>query len=58
MRILIVEDEQDLAKAIARTMRQEGYAADIAPDGEVALELANANDYDLIVLDLMLPGID
>ncbi len=58
MRILIVEDERDLANAVARAMRQQGYAADIAGDGEEALELASLNDYDLVILDLNLPKID
>ena len=58
MRILIVEDEKDLADALARGLRRQGYAADIAYDGEEALVLADVNDYDLIVLDLNLPKID
>ena len=51
MRILITEDEKDLAEALARGMRQQGYAADIAYDGEEALVMAEVNDYDLIILD-------
>ncbi len=58
MRILVVEDERDLADAVARAMRQQGYAADVAGDGEEALELASLNDYDLVILDLNLPKID
>ena len=58
MRILITEDEKDLADALARGLRQQGYAADIAYDGEEALALAEVNDYDLIILDLNLPKID
>ena len=58
MRILITEDEKDLADALARGLRQQGYAADIAYDGEEALAMAEVNDYDLIILDLNLPKID
>jgi DNA-binding response OmpR family regulator len=58
MRILITEDEKDLADALGRCMRQQGYAADIAYDGEEALELASVNDYDLLILDLNLPKVD
>jgi DNA-binding response OmpR family regulator len=55
MRILIVEDEKKVASFIKKGLQQEGYAADIAHDGEEALESASSFDYDAIVLDLMLP---
>ena len=56
MRVLIVEDEPRLAENIARSLRESaGYAVDIAPDGEEALFLAEANVYDAVLLDLMLP---
>jgi DNA-binding response OmpR family regulator len=58
MRILIVEDEKRLAEIIRRGLTEEGYAADIAPSGEEAEELAACIPYDLILLDIMLPGID
>jgi two-component system, OmpR family, copper resistance phosphate regulon response regulator CusR len=61
MRILIVEDEKKVANFIKKGLQQEGYAADIAQDGEEALESAMAFDYDAMVLDLMLPkksGLD
>jgi DNA-binding response OmpR family regulator len=58
MRILITEDEKDLADALARGLRQQGYAADIALDGEEALAMVEVNEYDLIILDLNLPKID
>ena len=59
MRVLIVEDEQRLAENVARSLREgAGYAVDIAGDGEKGLYLAETGDYDLIVLDLMLPKLD
>ncbi|MBA7596260.1 Transcriptional activator protein CzcR [subsurface metagenome] len=58
MRILIVEDEKDLAEALARGLCQQGYAADIAYDGEEALVLAEMNGYDLIILNLNLADIE
>lgn len=58
MRILIVEDEKKIADFIKRGLKEEGYAVDVAYDGEEGLFLANTNDYDLILLDLMLPKVD
>ena len=58
MRILVVEDEKDLADAIANGLRRQGYAADMAYDGEQALVMEEVNDYDLIILDLNLPKVD
>jgi two-component system OmpR family response regulator len=58
MRVLVVEDEEKVATAIARGLRHEGYAVDVAPDGEDALVCAGAYDYDAVVLDLMLPRRD
>src|SRR3954470_4295647 len=58
MRVLIVEDEAKMAGLIRKGLRQEGMAADIAGKGEDALWMAGSTDYDAIVLDLMLPGID
>jgi two-component system OmpR family response regulator len=58
MRVLIVEDEVKMASLIRRGLRREGMAADVAIKGEDALWMAEATDYDAIVLDLMLPGID
>ncbi|MCX6012086.1 MAG: response regulator transcription factor [Chloroflexi bacterium] len=58
MRILIVEDEKDLADAIARGLRKQGYATDIALDGEAGLVQAEVNNYDMVVLDLNLPRMD
>jgi DNA-binding response OmpR family regulator len=57
MRLLIVEDEPQLADALARGLRQEGLAVDIAADGGVALEKAAVHEYDVIVLDRDLPVV-
>jgi two-component system OmpR family response regulator len=58
MRVLIVEDEPKMAGLLRRGLRQEGIAADLAAKGEDAVWMAGATMYDVIVLDLMLPGID
>ncbi len=58
MRILLVEDEPRVAGFIAKGLREKAYAVDVAADGETALFCASENDYDLIILDLMLPIID
>ncbi|HVM35492.1 MAG TPA: response regulator transcription factor [Actinomycetota bacterium] len=58
MRLLVVEDETDLADAIAAGLKRHGYAVDIAYGGEDALEKALVNDYDLVCLDLNLPEVD
>jgi two-component system, OmpR family, response regulator len=58
MRVLIVEDEVKMAGLIRRGLRHEGYAADVATKGEDALWMAEATEYDAIVLDVMLPGLD
>jgi len=55
MRILLIEDERRVSAAIAKNLRAESFAVDIASDGEQGEELAQINDYDVIVLDLMLP---
>lgn len=58
MRILVVEDEAKVASFIARSLGEVGYAVDVSHQGLKALEQALSNDYDLILLDVMLPGID
>jgi two-component system OmpR family response regulator len=58
MRILVVEDEPDLLDSLARALREEGYAVDIADNGEDGLFNAESNDYDALVLDVMLPKLD
>ena len=58
MRILIVEDEPDLQRGLARALRDEGYAVDAAANGPDGLFNAEGTDYDAILLDVMLPGLD
>ena len=58
MRILIVEDELDLQRGLARALRDEGYAVDTADNGEDGLFNAESTDYDAIVLDVMMPKLD
>ena len=58
MRILVVEDELDLQRALTRALRDEGYAVDAADNGEDGLFNAENTDYDAIVLDVMLPRLD
>lgn len=55
MRLLIVEDEPDLLRALARALREDGFAVDTAEDGEAGCYKALENDYDAIILDWMLP---
>ena len=58
MRILIVEDEHKIANSIKKGLEQETYAVDIAYDGEEGFDLASTEEFDLIILDLMLPKMD
>lgn len=58
MRLLIIEDEQDILNALVRGFKKHGFAADAAADGPAGLLLYSLNDYDLIILDLNLPGMD
>jgi DNA-binding response OmpR family regulator len=58
MRILVVEEEPDLASAIAISLRRDGYAVDVATDGAAAMERVVVNEYDLLCLDLNLPDTD
>ena len=58
MRLLLVEDDTKLVRALTVGLEREGYAVDSAESGDVALDLARATDYEAVVLDLMLPGID
>jgi two-component system OmpR family response regulator len=58
MRLLVVEDEEDLRRGLEQALREEGYAVDGAGDGADALYKAETWEYDAIVLDIMLPGLD
>ncbi len=58
MRILLVEDDEDISQIVRRGLIAQHYSVDVAEDGEEGLELALCNDYDLIVLDIMLPKMD
>ena len=58
MRILIVEDEPRLVRNLAKAIREEGYAVDTAESGGDGLFKAESYDYDVVVLDVMLPGLD
>ena len=58
MRILVVDDEADLAEAVAVGLRREGYAVDVVNGGEAALDRVQFQPYDLICLDLTMPDID
>ncbi|MEU6431597.1 response regulator transcription factor [Microbispora sp. NPDC046973] len=57
MRVLVVEDERRMAAALRRGLQAEGFAVDLAHDGNEGLHLARVGDYDVVVLDIMLPGM-
>src|SRR5213594_383917 len=58
MRVLLVEDEPKVSRFVARGLAAERFAVDVANDGKSGLEMANTYDYDLVILDLMLPLMD
>ena len=58
MRILVVEDEKKVARFIQQGLEEEHYAVDVAHDGSEGLTMAETEKYDVIVLDVMLPGKD
>lgn len=58
MKILVVEDEKRIADFLNRGLESAGYAVDLANDGKTALERLHSTDYDLVILDLMLPDLD
>ncbi|MFI6480846.1 response regulator transcription factor [Nonomuraea sp. NPDC050663] len=57
MRVLVVEDERRMAAALQRGLQAEGFAVDLAHDGEQGLHMARVGDYDVVVLDIMLPRL-
>ena len=58
MHILVVEDEERLAALVRRVLVEERHAVDVAHDGDTGLDLADSDTYDLVILDVMLPGMD
>jgi DNA-binding response OmpR family regulator len=58
MRVLLVEDYLPLVEAVSEGLREAGFAVDVASDGNTGLWYATSNDYDVVILDLMLPGIN
>jgi DNA-binding response OmpR family regulator len=58
MRVLVVEDEEKVANFVRKGLEQSAYTVDVAANGDEALEMASLNEYDAIVLDIMLPGRD
>ena len=58
MRVLVVEDEKRIADFLTRGLQGAGYAVDAAPDGGTAIDFVHSTDYDLVILDLMLPDMD
>src|SRR4051812_3688782 len=58
VRLLLVEDSERLQRSIAEGLRRSGYSVDVAGDGETGLWRAKSHDYDAVILDLMLPGLD
>jgi two-component system copper resistance phosphate regulon response regulator CusR len=58
MRVLVVEDEFKMADFIKKGLREQGFKVDVAHHGDDALQLAMTSEYDMIILDIMIPGID
>src|SRR5690606_31679336 len=58
MRLLVVEDERRMAQLLKKALEEEGYVVAVASDGKSGLEIGQGSEFDAIVLDLMLPGID
>ena len=58
MQILVVEDEQRMAELLRRTLQEEGHQVIMASDGKEGFEIARSSPFDVIILDVMLPGMD
>src|SRR5262245_60637380 len=58
MRVLLAEDEPRAAQMLAKGLREQAYAIDIARDGHQALYLTSINEYDAVILDIVMPGVD
>jgi two-component system response regulator RegX3 len=58
IRVLVVDDESSITEFVRYNLKKEGYEVDVAADGATALSMATSSDYDLIVLDVMLPNLD
>ena len=58
MRVLLVEDDVRIARFVAKGLREQSYAVDVAASGDAALYQAEINSYDLFILDVMIPGLD
>ncbi len=58
MNILLVEDEGNIASIVSKGLREEGFEVSVAPDGNIGLQMAEDNSYDLYIIDIMLPGIN
>ncbi len=58
MRVLIIEDDQQIASFVTKGLKQAGFAVDHVSDGEEGLQMAELNPYDVMVIDIMLPGLD
>ena len=58
MRVLVIEDDRETAQFLLKSLKESGHAADVAPDGEAGLELAQAGLHDVLIVDRMLPRLD
>jgi len=58
MKILLVEDDRSISRFIAKGLKEKGYVVDVSPDGEEGLQLILNQSYDLVVLDILLPGLN
>ena len=58
MRVLVIEDDRETAQFLRKALKESGHAADIAEDGETGLSLAQEGNYDVLIVDRMLPRLD